>query len=597
MTIYRRYFLPLSGLLDRQLLWLLLSLYALAAVLPEPGVGLRDVTLGELTLFEEEMRVSLPVVLLAALLWNGAVSMPIGELVHLWRRPGPLLAGLSANIAFPLAYTIGIGNLVRFYQRPSDTEAIVVGLALIASMPIAGSASAWTRKANGNLALVLGLVIFSTLLSPVTTPWVLQLINLQLPGQYTLDLQDLARNGTSTLLIFCVLLPSLLGVGTAKILGETRRAALGAVLKPLNTVLLLLLVYINASASLPMMLGEVEGDFVTAMLGVATSFCLVAFATGWLVGRLLRAEQAEQSSLMFALGMSNNGAGMVLASETLAHQPHVLLLVVCYNLVQHVVAGVVDYFRSPELAAEPGQEHFRWRLALQPLLSFTFVVLAGVVLAIACVSYWNIKNLALSHRRLLHAHEELAQIRETLSLLKDAETGERGYLITGELGYLKPYNEAVARVHDRLRRLKALTRDNPTQKANADRVEKLVDNRLDEMKVTTTIRQEQGFVVARRVLLEDHGEIAMNEIRRLMTDMETEEEEMLEERNAEAELRLRRALGTIVLAACLVLAYAVAQHLTFRRRRKNLQLGHVPVGNSKDSTTDRFLSTAQRTRG
>ncbi len=46
---------------------------------------------------------------------------------------------------------------------------------------------------------------------------------------------------------------------------------------------------------------------------------------------------------MFGLGMNNNGTGLVLASMALANYPRVLLPIIFYNLVQHLIAGVVDF--------------------------------------------------------------------------------------------------------------------------------------------------------------------------------------------------------------------------------------------------------------
>ncbi|WP_198953797.1 hypothetical protein [Rhodopirellula sp. MGV] len=55
-----------------------------------------------------------------------------------------------------------------------------------------------------------------------------------------------------------------------------------------------------------------------------------------------------KASLMFALGMNNNGTGLVLAGLTLANHPEVMLPIILYNLVQHLIAALVDriFFKS-----------------------------------------------------------------------------------------------------------------------------------------------------------------------------------------------------------------------------------------------------------
>jgi BASS family bile acid:Na+ symporter len=57
---------------------------------------------------------------------------------------------------------------------------------------------------------------------------------------------------------------------------------------------------------------------------------------------LLKANPSQQISLMFGLGMNNNGTGLVLVSMALAQYPRVMLPVIFYNLIQHLVAGFVD---------------------------------------------------------------------------------------------------------------------------------------------------------------------------------------------------------------------------------------------------------------
>ena len=73
-----------------------------------------------------------------------------------------------------------------------------------------------------------------------------------------------------------------------------------------------------------------------------------------LVARLMRSDPGEERALLFGLGMNNNGTGMVLASQ--ARLPwQVQVLIVCYNLVQHLVAASVDHWVcKAALVAEEG---------------------------------------------------------------------------------------------------------------------------------------------------------------------------------------------------------------------------------------------------
>ena len=89
-------------------------------------------------------------------------------------------------------------------------------------------------------------------------------------------------------------------------------------------------------------MAEPDPDFLALTLAIVVCLCALAFAAGWLISRLLRATPSQRTALMFGLGMNNNGTGLVLASLSLADHPRVMLPIIFYNLVQHLMAGIVD---------------------------------------------------------------------------------------------------------------------------------------------------------------------------------------------------------------------------------------------------------------
>jgi BASS family bile acid:Na+ symporter len=333
-----------SLFLHRHFIWFLVASYAVAAVAPQAGLAIKNVSLGRLDLFGEQIHLSLPMLLLALLLLNAGLGVQTEQLRHLLRRPWPLLAGLAANLLIPIAYVFAVSHTLRVWHNPDEVQNILVGLALVASMPIAGSSTAWSQNANGDLTLSLGLVLFSTLLSPLTTPLALHSVGLMTTGDYSEDLHELAAAGaTGGFLAVCVIVPSLAGLLVRAAAGGERVSRAKPALKLLNSLNLLVLNYSNASVSLPESISNPDPDFVGVILAVVCGLCVSAFAAGWLLARVLRAGPAQRTSLMFGLGMNNNGTGLVLASMALADHPRVLLPIIFYNLVQHLVAGCVDF--------------------------------------------------------------------------------------------------------------------------------------------------------------------------------------------------------------------------------------------------------------
>ena len=238
--------------------------------------------------------------------------------------------------------TMGCYDLTTVAVAAEGEITDVVGLALVAAMPIAGASTAWTQNANGNIALSLGLVLISTLLSPLVTPLVLHAVGLVTTGDYSEDLHELASGEVMTFLGAWVILPSLLGILTHRLVGERRIATAKPYLKLSNYCVLILLNYSNASLTLPKAASQPDIDFLAIMLMIVIVLCIAAFLSGYALARMFRTDRNGMVSLMFGLGMNNNGTGLVLASMALADHPEVMLPIIFYNLIQHLVASSVD---------------------------------------------------------------------------------------------------------------------------------------------------------------------------------------------------------------------------------------------------------------
>jgi CHASE3 domain sensor protein len=256
-----------------------------------------------------------------------------------------------------------------------------------------------------------------------------------------------------------------------------------------------------------------------------------------------------------------------------------LLLIVCYNLVQHLVAGGVDFafVRRPAPVPEEDTATPVWRLGLRPFLSSSFVLIAVLVLANAGASYWNIRLLASNHRRVVRAHEVLDHLQKTLSALRDAETSQRDYLLTGDPQTLAPYKAARVRIQQHMKLLQRKTRDDPEQQQRLPALAKRVIERLDALDAMVALRRDQGFEAARQAVLADREKEGLAELRQAMDDMEEHEEARLEQRTAESDARVARALATVVLLGCLLLVHSFLRRLESVRKRaqKGYRFSHA----------------------
>jgi BASS family bile acid:Na+ symporter len=337
----------ISRFVHAYFLWLLLASYVLAAWLPGFGLWIIGVSLGEIPFAGVKTRLTLPMVLVGILLVNAGLGVEFSRLARLVQNLPLLGAGLAARLVIPFAFVWVVGQVMTPWPDRDEAERLVVGLAIVAAMPVAASSTAWSQDGNGNMTLSLGLVVLSTLLSLLTTPAVLHELELLESEDCAPDLHRLAGQGTGVFLTACVVLPSVLGVLGRAALGPARVGMLMPQLKLTNRIILLVVNYANGSAFLPKVMADPAWDFLAVTLVWSVALCLLAFGSGWVLARAFRAEPAERASLVFGLGMTQVMTGLVLASVAVPYHPRVMLPIILYNLVQNLAAGVAGYLLDP----------------------------------------------------------------------------------------------------------------------------------------------------------------------------------------------------------------------------------------------------------
>jgi BASS family bile acid:Na+ symporter len=332
----------LQHAIHKRFIWIVLSSYLAAAIFPGFGLSIRNIDIGVVALAGTKINLTLPPMMLALLLFNAGLGTRVKELRSLAHHPRLLAVGVAGNVLAPLTFIAAISLLMTLWHNSEEVQQILTGLALIAAMPIAGASTAWAQNSNGNLALSLGLILLTTLLSPIVTPMALHSVGFVTTGDYSEDLHELANEGAVSFLSAWVIMPSLLGLAAHGILGEKRAALVSPYLKLTNSVILILLNYSNAALSLPGVISQPDADFVMAISIIVGLLCVSMFWAGYRISRSFQADRSTTTSLMFGLGMNNNGAGLVLASLMLSDHPSVLLTIILYNLIQHLVASLVD---------------------------------------------------------------------------------------------------------------------------------------------------------------------------------------------------------------------------------------------------------------
>jgi signal transduction histidine kinase len=148
-----------------------------------------------------------------------------------------------------------------------------------------------------------------------------------------------------------------------------------------------------------------------------------------------------------------------------------------------------------------------------------------------------------------HTHEVIAMLDRVMLRFVDAETGVRGFVITGDSTYLVPYAHAEADVHNGLRRLRELTTDNPLAQRRLDTLESLTPIRFAMLDSGVATRRTKPSDFASGPPVTPRGKAAMDETRRIITGMGNNEQQLLEERSAMEADRTQLVIVLVVLSS------------------------------------------------
>ena len=176
-----------------------------------------------------------------------------------------------------------------------------------------------------------------------------------------------------------------------------------------------------------------------------------------------------------------------------------------------------------------------------------FALALAILVVIGAVAYRSSTRLIETAERVAHTHIVLEDLQGLLSDLKDAETGQRGYIITGEEAYLEPYHAGTVDIDQKIKDLRSLTADNPNQQQRLNILESKVATRTTSLKEGIAGRKEKGFEAARQFVLTGRGKKEMDEIRKAVAEMENEERDLLKQRTRDAEASVQSTKLTIIL--------------------------------------------------
>jgi diguanylate cyclase (GGDEF)-like protein len=205
-------------------------------------------------------------------------------------------------------------------------------------------------------------------------------------------------------------------------------------------------------------------------------------------------------------------------------------------------------------------------------------VLVGFLLAVILIALFGVylRKRALEFRlyrdQVAHSRMEVDVLQSYLTAVEDAETGQRGFLLTGDEKYLAPYSAAKASITERLDRLMDLAREDADSAQSLGELKGLTAAKFSELEITIQKRRESGLEAALAIVNSDEGNNEMAAIRKLTAeiDRKVRVRQALSEDNYDASVVRTELSFTTALVSqmvlLLILSFTVQSDLKYRAK-------------------------------
>src|ERR1700722_9182758 len=187
-----------------------------------------------------------------------------------------------------------------------------------------------------------------------------------------------------------------------------------------------------------------------------------------------------------------------------------------------------------------------------------FLIAIAAIAMVARLSYGALRDIVGSAQRVTKTRDVVEHLWALLSIVQDAETGQRGFVLTGDENYVRPYANAKVMLAGEIETVHALVADDPQQQRRLQTLEQLCTDKMAELAQTIALRRQSDPVGAMAIVRTNRGNALMERIRTVTVEMAGEERRILAAHQAEWLGAWRVSSFVIVGGAVFLLVFIVA---------------------------------------
>jgi len=214
--------------------------------------------------------------------------------------------------------------------------------------------------------------------------------------------------------------------------------------------------------------------------------------------------------------------------------------------------------------------NMNWTLGRR--LAAVFAALLAIQIIVAAIAYNGITQLDQNSGLAAHTDAIIYGLDAVRTDILDVETGERGYVITGDASYLQPYQAGSQAVDIDMKQLRLLAADQPNLQVQLDALAPLIAAKLAFSKQIVELRQTSGEPAAQASVATGTGKTIMDDLRRVVSDAQQGEQILLAQRNSNAAAAGRTIVWVNIAGGLLAAAVILAAGLILSRNVSTLRL-------------------------
>jgi PAS domain S-box-containing protein len=224
-------------------------------------------------------------------------------------------------------------------------------------------------------------------------------------------------------------------------------------------------------------------------------------------------------------------------------------------------------------------------------LAVGYVIAIAAIVVNTLITFSNLQVLRTAWDTFEGGRHFVRGIDSVLSDLKDAETGQRGYLLTGDERYLEPYTKSHAAIPDSIDRLRRLAGDSGTRPSHLIALSEAASAKLAELEHSIAVRKHDGLEAAVALVKTGRGKDAMDRVRRELASLRAEENITRDALRLRLRTSLTRTIFTFAFASALALALLFGVHFLSSRSQDQFRRHTAWLSTTLRSIGDAVIAT------